>query len=279
MFGNTISWIIINLAKDNAVQVKNKPREVILMQISETASLTNYLLPVYQRKVNHPAIIILPGGSYTFISQRESYPVAVAFNAIGMQSFVLDYTTWEKNHQFTFQMLVNEVKKTIDYIVDNAEVLRVDPEQIYIIGFSAGAHLAAISGSLFYRYIKRVILAYPALTSKYLPEDKNVFYSKLSIEDKTSIFNILSVDASDYISKNTPPTFIWSTYEDQIVDVQGILDYIRRLNHTKIACEFHLFEKGQHGLSLANESTAMGKDDIDDHVAKWFFLLKEWLKN
>lgn len=242
------------------------------MQISETAALSNYLLPVYQKKVFHPAVIILPGGAYRLNSTREGSPIAHAFNAIGMQAFVLDYTTYEKNRNITLQTVLTEVRKTIEYIVENAETLRVNPEEIYIIGFSAGGHLAAISGSLYYKYIKRVILAYPSLTSKYWPTETDSPFAGAEALGK-----IIGVDAADYISKNTPPTFIWTTFNDELVSVYGIFDYVRRLKQTAIPTELHVYQHGPHGLSLANEATAIDESQIDHHVATWFNLALSWL--
>lgn len=244
------------------------------MQISKTASLTNYLLPVYRKKIAHPAFIILPGGGYTFVSLRESAPIAHALNALGYQAFVLDYTTWEKDRNLTFQMLQEEVRKTIEYIVENADMLRVDPDQIYLMGFSAGGHLAAISGSLFYKYIKKVVLAYPYLSPKYNQDDS----LEILGEGKEALHNLFNIDASDYISKNTPPTFIWGTYEDNVVALQAMLDYIRRCDATNIPVEFHLYEKGSHGLSLATEATMVEDEQVNPHVASWMLLLNAWLK-
>ena len=44
------------------------------------------------------AVLICPGGGYSFISKREAEPVALAFNAAGYNAFVLDYSVAPRRH-------------------------------------------------------------------------------------------------------------------------------------------------------------------------------------
>lgn len=48
-----------------------------------------------------------------------------------------------------------------------------------------------------------------------------------------------------------------------------------------IPFELHIYPNGVHGLGLCEESTAMnGKSEhIDNHVATWFNLACQWIKN
>ena len=39
-----------------------------------------------------PAMLVLPGGAYAFLSEREGEPVALKYSAQGYQAFVLRYT-------------------------------------------------------------------------------------------------------------------------------------------------------------------------------------------
>lgn len=44
--------------------------------------------------------------------------------------------------------------------------------------------------------------------------------------------------------------------------------------------EYHLFQKGEHGLALATAPYANGRLAMaDPHVAKWFELSVEWLRS
>lgn len=87
-----------------------------------------------------------------------------------------------------------------------------------------------------------------------------------------------SVDAIRYIGSNTPPTFLWHTFEDEIVSPVQALHYAEALYRNQIPCEVHIFERGRHGLSLANETSAEKKEQAVPHVAHWTQLAAEWLE-
>src|SRR5690625_7872870 len=62
---------------------------------------------------------------------------------------------------------------------------------------------------------------------------------------------VQKADLKQHISKDTPPTFIWHTVEDQLVFIQNSLDFAKALDSHRIPWELHTFHHGQHGLSLA----------------------------
>ena len=56
-----------------------------------------------------------------------------------------------------------------------------------------------------------------------------------------------------HVSKDTPPTFLWHTAEDQSVPVINSLLYANQLSTDQIPYELHVFQNGRHGLGLAEE--------------------------
>jgi dipeptidyl aminopeptidase/acylaminoacyl peptidase len=68
------------------------------------------------------------------------------------------------------------------------------------------------------------------------------------------------------VNEETPPTFIFHTYEDQAVPAENALLFVSALNKFKIPCEFHLFQKGRHGVGLGTKGNK-----------KWSTLLHDWL--
>ena len=81
-----------------------------------------------------PAVIIFPGGGYTDLSPREGEPIAMQFLARGFQAFVVKYTINPK----IYTQPLRDATRAICMVRDNCEKWRVDPNQIAVIGFSAG---------------------------------------------------------------------------------------------------------------------------------------------
>ncbi|MDU5111973.1 MAG: prolyl oligopeptidase family serine peptidase, partial [Clostridium sp.] len=83
------------------------------------------------------------------------------------------------------------------------------------------------------------------------------------------------------VSKDTPQTFLWHTFDDGAVPVQNSLRFANSLKENNVPFELHIYPTGVHGLSLCEEVTAR-KDEanhISPHVGTWFKLAVEWLKN
>ena len=91
------------------------------------------------------AMVVLAGGGYLFqANDREGEPVAINYFAAGYNCFLVNYSI---NDKAGFPRPVQDVSKAIVHIRRNAEKYNVDPEKIYVIGFSAGGHLAASIGT------------------------------------------------------------------------------------------------------------------------------------
>ena len=91
-----------------------------------------------------PAMLVIAGGAYTFISQRESAPVAVKYVANGYCAFVLDYSV-----NTAYPVPLVEACMAVAYIRENASKYRVDKNLVAAIGFSAGGHLATMLANIY----------------------------------------------------------------------------------------------------------------------------------
>ena len=237
--------------------------------INKTATITPYLVENTTNKLR-PAILILHGGSYLYTSKREGRPVATAFNNAGIHSFVLDYTTFTKNEDITVEEMIQEVNKAYNYIIGKSKEFQVDVNKIYIIGFSAGGHLAAEVINKYPNHYQKAILAYPALNINIKTDrtGKEVEFVK----------RVFSNNPTNEVSDKNPPVFIWHTYEDETVPISGSIEYIQKLEQLKIPFEAHFYQKGSHGLSVATEVTSdVYNNKMDAHVATWTSRAITWL--
>ena len=108
-------------------------------------------------------------------SDREAEPIALRFNSLGFQSFVLRYSV----NKLPFPGALLELSKAVSIVRENAAEWDIDPEKIIVCGFSAGGHLAASLGVFWSKDFVTVplgfecqenrpngmILAYPVITS------------------------------------------------------------------------------------------------------------------
>jgi acetyl esterase/lipase len=260
-------------------------------KISGKAELTTYIHD-NSAQINperkRPALLICPGGGYSKVSDREGEPVAIRFLQAGFNVFVLKY---EVAPAVTHPQPLFDVSRAMWIIRENAQSWNVDPDKIAVCGFSAGGHLCASLGVFWHKdYISvetsmpaginkpnALILGYPVITSgihAHMPSLNNL----LGKDCENDLLEMMSLEKQ--VGINTPPAFVWHTFDDPHVPVENALLFSSALRQNGIPFELHIFDKGGHGLSLANEETtsASNPNQIDSHVANWVVLCEQWLK-
>src|SRR5699024_11924557 len=123
-----------------------------------------------------------------------------------------------------------EAEESIAIIHQNADQWNVDKDKIAVIGFSAGGHLAASLATMGTIRPDALILWYPCILSSNICG-----------------FPISSVEAE--VDSSTPQTFLFSTFEDELVPIEHTLQFMQALNDHQIPFESHIFQHGKHGLS------------------------------
>lgn len=224
-----------------------------------------------------PAVLILPGGGYQYTSDRESEPIALKFASEGVCAFVLRYSPAPAR----FPQALCEALTAIAYIRENAKEWHIDPDKIVVCGFSAGGHLCASVGNfwnnpLVDKYISKekevirpnmLILSYPVITSGEYSHQGS--FDALLGEQKTEeLLELTSLEKQ--VTKDTPPSFIWHTYEDGSVPVQNTMLFANALLKENIPVEVHVYRRGGHGLSLGNHLVDNSKHYGEQHISsKW----------
>ena len=119
-----------------------------------------------------------------------------------------------------------------------------------------------------------MVLCYPVITGGEYRHAESI--SNL-LGDNESIELIEKVSLEKHVTHLTPPAFIWHTKEDTSVSYFNSVLMENALRNQGIPCELHLFEKGVHGLALADETTAGREEHIQPSVSVWFTLFKKWI--
>lgn len=206
-----------------------------------------------------PAVIVVPGGGYGMTSKREGLPVASAFFAKGFQAFILWYEV-SPNAVYPEQLL--EVSSAVDYVKKHAEELSVNPDEIFVVGFSAGGHLTADLAVEYASASQKagvaldckptaVGLGYPVIsnTHGHFGSYNNLLLGYTD-EAKAELLKTLNLDEA--VTKDTPPAFIWTTANDEVVPCDNALRYALALAKQGIEYELHVYPRGQHGASTGS---------------------------
>ena len=268
--------------KCDTIEIKTKK--------ASTARLFTYFLENYEeidRDRKRPAVIICPGGGYRITSDREAEAVALQYAAMGYHACVLRYSVKPEE----YPQALCELAWSVGYLRLHAEKYGIDKDKIIVLGFSAGGHLAASLGVFWNREwleketgLKKeqmrpngMILCYPVIIYR---TDGHVesFENLLGVQYTEENASKLSLEKQ--VTANTPPTFLWHTYEDETVPVENTFAFAEALRKVNIPLEMHIFPKGPHGLSLANAETQVKETGfgIQEHCQEWIKLSGGWIK-
>ncbi len=233
------------------------------------------------------AAVVCPGGGYGMLAvDHEGKQVAEWLNSLGISAVVLKYRLGPRYHH---PAMLQDAARAIRTVRAQGARWGVDPHRIAILGFSAGGHLASTAGTHFdagktdaedpvervSSRPDRMILIYPviALATPYghTGSKKNLLGDDPSDELVRSLSNETQVTGS------TPPTFLAHTNEDSGVPAENSLLFVLALRKAKVPVEFHLFEKGQHGLGLGHGARQFGIGP-EPAFQEWPKLCAIWLK-
>lgn len=208
---------------------------------------------------NGTAVIICPGGGYgVLLTKREGSDAARAFSKLGITAFVLKYRL-PNDRTMTDKSLgpLQDVQQAIKVVRQNAVKWGIKSDKIGVMGYSAGGHLASLSGTHF-QDIKISNEEATSLRPDFLVLVNPVISFGDGIGHKGSRDNYLGASPSkeqvDYfsselqVSKETPPSFLVHTDGDPVVPVANSLGFYQALKSKGVPAELHIYAKGEHGF-------------------------------
>ena len=165
------------------------------------------------------------------------------------------------------------------FIKDNALKYHVDKNDISLLGFSAGGHLAAstIMYSLKDDLLKlfncknkdikfaALLLGYPVINCEEFSEFNT---SSARCLDDPVLQELFSIEK--HVTEQFPNTFIFLTSQDRLVPPYNSLSFAQALVDKNVPVELHMYPLGNHGLALADNNTtsSFNKTDYPD-VHTW----------
>ncbi len=244
---------------------------------ADKPSLTPYLVPAGRGAGT--AVIVCPGGGYGALSMdKEGDQIARWLNSIDVAAFVLKYRLGPK---YRHPVELGDAQRAIRTVRAKAAEYRVLPDRVGIMGFSAGGHLASTASTHFDagnagaadptdRVSSRpdfAILCYPVIsfTTPYIHRGsmRNLLGDQPDPKLVENLSNELQVTAQ------TPPTFLFHTNSDTGVPPENTVLYYMALRKAGVPAEMHIYERGPHGVGLAQ---------TDEALSSWPARLADWLR-
>lgn len=262
----------VRLWPGDAPQAKGKACE-------DTPTLT--IFSPRKGSANGSAVLIFPGGTYRILAaDLEGREIADWFTARGFRAFVLSYRLTSNGYVLPVPLL--DARRAVQTVRARARDYFIDPNRIVVIGFSAGGHLAALSGTQFVpgnpdaddpidRASSRpdyLVLGYPWIGAISLDFSHLNYCKVFNLMDQCEALR-LAYSPDLYVTKDTPPTFWYHTFTDKTVPVEQGLRFYEALVKAGVPAEAHIFANGPHG-------TGLGKGDAA--LDQWPNLLENWLR-
>lgn len=207
-----------------------------------------------------PMVIVVPGGGYTKISE-DGEKTAIQYNAAGFHAAVLNYAV--KPHCFPEPQ--QNLAMAIRIIREHATEWNVHKDRIAVCGFSAGGHLCASVATLWNN--KSVFSAEDIELELHKPNACILYSAILTTKLKhceafllghvgqNNLDNLLLATCDVQVNPQTPPTFLYSTYEDKLTNVENVLYYGAALSQNEVPFELHVFPKGGHCVPWCDDAT------------------------
>ena len=259
--------------------------EVLTPRADRKATLTTYIQTKSDKL--RPAIVVLPGGAYTHLSWREAEPIARVFLAAGFNAFILRYSLLEDT-KFPDGALW-EASWAVWYVREHAEEFGIDPHRVFVIGFSAGGHLAGSIGTRWADPAIRItpdmprgmnrpdgmILSYGVLDGGKYWHNETIGYSVGTLTPTEA--QRADATVMNHVDAETCPAFIWHCSDDGAVPPRNSFLMARKLDEFGIPYEFHVVPRGGHGIANGTEEVCMENPNlIVEDAVDWLQMAVDW---
>ncbi|KMQ68610.1 hypothetical protein ACM39_08920 [Chryseobacterium sp. FH2] len=271
-------WPKGQMPNSKGLSLKTEEKEGRIVQIKET-ELFAFLPPKEERK--QMAVIVIPGGGYYKLTyDLGGFQIAKWLNTQGISAFVLNYRlpTSPDLKQKEIAPL-QDIQAAIKYLRKNAAQYGIAPEQIGVIGTSAGGHLAATVSNISTDYTELkgdwenfstvpdfAILVSPVID---LGEFAHIGSRNSLLGENASPEKIKEYSMQNRVTEKTPPTILFHAQNDKTVPVMNSILYYEAMLKNKVKGAMFIFPEGEHKIGITNKS------ELTDN---WKKLCSDWLK-
>ena len=261
-----------------------------------TAALTTDFLensPEMDPARTRPLVLICPGGGYRYTSDREAEPVALRFNSLGFHAAVLRYSVAPAR----FPTQLYQLAGAMALLRGRAAEFFLDPDRFFVLGFSAGGHLAASLGAYWSSdwlthgcglgaaqcRPSGLILCYPLLICQGGAREQ-LCNAALLGSGAADPGQIARISLERHVGPDFPPCFLWQGALDEDIPLQNTLRFALALEAAGRPFALRIYQTAAHGLALATEETREADGSgaprrrrrWPQEAAEWMRLSRPW---
>jgi len=191
-----------------------------------------------------PAVVVFPGGGYRILAiDLEGTEVCNWLNEAGIACVLLKYRVPDTGPYPKSSAALQDAQRALGLVRAHATEWKIDPNRIGVLGFSAGAHLAAALSTHYDQRLYEAIDSADKLSCR--PDFAVIVYpGYLALADKN-----FAPNPEINPTAKTPPTFILQA-EDDPVHVENAVVYYMALKNATVPAELHIYAEGGHGYGL-----------------------------
>ena len=254
-----------------------------IVRVSYVQSPTITVFLPAKKSASGQAVVICPGGGYVRLAYNwEGEDIAKLLNAKGITAIVLKYRLPNSKSNITPHLSpLIDAKRAIRIVRANAAKWNIKKEQVGIMGFSAGGHLASTLATHFDDGDRTssdsieqqnsrpdfAVLIYPVISMSKPIMHAGSRNNLIGANPDSAMAKLYSNELQ--VTKQTPPTFLVHATDDKAVPVENSLLFYQALKDNGVPAEMHIYPTGGHGFGLA-----VGKG----YLETWTDRLVDWMR-
>ena len=240
----------------------NKVAGCPVLRISDVSEPTLTFYPAPADNNSGATIIVNPGGGYHILAYNlEGTEICQRFNSHGVNCVLVKYRVPRREGLEKHEAPLQDLQRAIAYTRSHAAEWKIDPDKIGVMGFSAGAHLAAMASN---SYNERTYPKVDNVDDANLRPDFCVLIYPAYLDGEN-----FSISPELKVTEKTPPTFIVQTQDDHRL-LNSSIFYYYALKEAKVPVSMNLYPTGGHGYGLRNTG---------DLVNEWPHRVMSWLQD
>jgi acetyl esterase/lipase len=220
-------------------------------------------------------VVVFPDGGFQILAMDlEGTEVCDWLTSRGVTCVLLKYRVpsppynWQCNcrpHNRSISTpSLEDAQRTLRLVRSRAAEWRIDPHKVGVLGFSAGGYLVAEVSTHFKTRLYASVDAADKESDR--PDFAIAIYPGHLALTENGI--ALNPNIKNFITRETPPTFLLQNEDDQVDRIEDALSYYMGLKTAKVPVELHAYAQGGHAFGLRPSKLP---------VSGWTQLMEKWL--